>query len=211
MGECIERQGVLILVAGPSGSGKDTLIAAARRSLAHNSAFVFPARLITRPHQCGGERHIAVSLREFEAMRTGGQFFLDWDAHGYSYGVPAAIAGDLELGRTVVLNVSRRMIRIARSKWRHTHVISLTVAPEILRERLRARGRETEAEIQARVVRASDESCAICAPVHMLDNSVPLDRAASEFLDLLKRLSPALPAEPMPAYLFERAAAIGLP
>jgi len=51
----------LVIVIGPSGSGKDTLISKAKDALADNLAFYFTSREITRPVNAGGERHIAVS------------------------------------------------------------------------------------------------------------------------------------------------------
>jgi phosphonate metabolism protein PhnN/1,5-bisphosphokinase (PRPP-forming) len=203
------KPGVLILVAGPSGSGKDTLIAAARHALSGNCGFVFPSRFITRAGQIG-EEHIFVSREDFDHLRSEGLFFLDWTAHGLSYGLPASVRDDLEAGRAAVFNISRRMIKAAREKWRCTHVISLTVEPEVLRQRLQARGRESEADIEARVCRASDEAYAIDGPVHVLDNSGPLRGSIEKFLSLLLRLGRGAMAERMPAHGFEDAAAMRL-
>src|SRR5262249_8948833 len=105
--------GVLILVAGPSGSGKDTLIAAARCALSENACFVFPSRFITRADQTG-EEHIYVSPKDFEQLRREGRFFLDWTAHGLSYGIPANVQEHLDAGCAAVFNISRRMIGMAR-------------------------------------------------------------------------------------------------
>ena len=48
------RPGVLVLVVGPSGAGKDSLLAAAQHVLAGNTGFVFPTRDVTRPAGSGG-------------------------------------------------------------------------------------------------------------------------------------------------------------
>jgi phosphonate metabolism protein PhnN/1,5-bisphosphokinase (PRPP-forming) len=204
------KPGVLILVAGPSGSGKDTLIAAARQALSENGRFVFPSRFITSAGRIG-EEHIPVSPEDFEQMRREGRFFLDWTAHGLSYGIPACVREDLEAGRAAVFNISRRMIGAARAKWRRTHVIALMVEPEVLRQRLCARGRESEAEIEARVRRASEEAYPIGGPVHVLDNSGSLNAAFEEFVALLLGLSRNAMAERMPAHRLEDAAAMRLP
>jgi phosphonate metabolism protein PhnN/1,5-bisphosphokinase (PRPP-forming) len=209
MGDGAQKPGVLILVVGPSGSGKDTLIAAARCALSGNCHFVFPSRFITRADRTG-EEHIYVSSEDFEHLRREGMFFLNWAAHGLSYGIPASVGQDLEAGRAAVFNISRRMIGAAREKWRCTHVISVMVEPEVLRLRLRARGRESEAEIEARIRRAHDDAYAIDGPVHLLDNSGPLDGSIEKFLSLLLRLGSDTMAERMPAHGLEDTAAIRL-
>jgi|SRR5215469_4437601 len=210
MGDGAQKPGVLILVAGPSGSGKDTLISAARCALKENLGFVFPPRFITRADQTG-EEHIYVSPEDFEHLRREGRFFLNWTAHGLSYGIPAGIREDLEAGRATVFNISRRMIPAAREKWLYTRVIAVTVEPEALRLRLRARGRESEDEIEARVRRAYDQAYAIDGPAHSLNNSGPLDESIENFLSLLLRLcGGATMAERMPAHGLEDAAAMRL-
>jgi ribose 1,5-bisphosphokinase len=202
--------GVLILVAGPSGAGKDTLISAVERSLGGNPDFVFPKRFITREDQIG-EEHIFIPEGQFSQLQADGGFFLDWRAHGHCYGVPVSTLADLNAGRAVIVNVSRRIIAEARGKWSNTHVISVVVAAESLRNRLRSRGRESDAEIEERIRRAFDPSCAIPAPAHILDNSGPLSEAATRFTGLVLMLSGrSLAPEAVTADQLETAAVLRL-
>jgi ribose 1,5-bisphosphokinase len=140
--------GRLILVVGPSGAGKDTLLNFARAQLAHRSDILFPRRVITRPADAT-EDHEPVSAAEFLAQ----DFILSWQAHGLSYGIRAGIKADLAAGKRVVVNVSRAIIAQAREKY-SCSVIEITASPEILAARLAQRGRETAADIAARLARA---------------------------------------------------------
>ncbi|WP_428483130.1 phosphonate metabolism protein/1,5-bisphosphokinase (PRPP-forming) PhnN [Rhodopila sp.] len=140
---------MLVLVVGPSGAGKDTLLGLAKQALGDNPSFRFVRRVITRPADAGGEDHEAVS----EAAFAGREFALHWHAHGLDYGIPANIDADLARGVVVVANVSRGVIADAASRF-PVRVIEVTAPPDVLAKRLMARGRETAAEIARRLARS---------------------------------------------------------
>jgi len=184
------RPGLLVLVVGPSGVGKDTLIDGARAALAHDPSIVFPRREITRPADAGGEDHQPVTPVEFQARRSADAYALAWEAHGLGYGVPAAILADLDAGRTIVVNVSRGIIDTARRLAR-VRVLSLTVPADILRQRLAARGRETVEDIEARVARAT--AFAVSGPdVVTVVNDGSIETALARVLDAIRSEAPAL-------------------
>lgn len=143
---------MLVLVVGPSGAGKDTLMAGARAALADDKRFRFVRRVITRPQDAGGEDHIAIDADGFACALRSGAFALSWDAHGLRYGIPADIADDLAAGRVVVANVSRTVIAEAATRL-PVAVLEITASPEVLAVRLAARGRESAADIAARLAR----------------------------------------------------------
>jgi ribose 1,5-bisphosphokinase len=134
--------GRLVLVVGPSGAGKDTLMAGARTELADRADIVFPQRVITRPPH-PSERFMSTDETTFEAEAAAGHFALSWSAHGLRYGVPSGIDQSLRAGQTVVVNTSRSVVALARGQYRDVCVVLVT-APEGERaRRLAARGRET--------------------------------------------------------------------
>lgn len=176
-------RGRLILVAGPSGAGKDAVIDGARRRLAGNSRFVFPLRTITRPEGFGGEIHVAVTPAQFDRLRRLGAFAVYWGARGLNYAIPASIDHDLASGRIVIANVSSVVFREARSRYPGVVAVWVTAAPELRRARLKARGRETPAEVDERLLYA--EELLSHDEAEILVNEGSLDEAVDAFLTLI--------------------------
>ncbi|OYU69743.1 MAG: phosphonate metabolism protein/1,5-bisphosphokinase (PRPP-forming) PhnN [Alphaproteobacteria bacterium PA2] len=145
--------GRLVLVVGPSGVGKDTLIEAAKNLRLSGVRIV--KRDITRSAELGGEDYASISEADFARRESAGRYALSWRAHGLSYGIPGDILEDLAAGQTVVANVSRTVLMEARQRYRNLVVVSVTASPETIRARLTARGRETDAEIEGRISRAA--------------------------------------------------------
>lgn len=147
------QSGALVLVVGPSGAGKDTLIAKAADVLAGESRFVFPRRVVTRAAMAELEDHDTVDAAEFQKQKLRGAYALDWEAHGLHYALPASIDAAMMAGRVAVANVSRAVIARALEKYEHCHVVLITARPEIRAARLAGRGRETAEDIAARLAR----------------------------------------------------------
>lgn len=178
--------GRLVLVTGPSGVGKDSLLDGARAALAGRDDIVFPRRVITRAAGLGGEDYIAVSEADFSAMAARGDFALHWPAHGLHYGIPASIESDLAAGRQVVVNVSRAVIDQARAKYPNLLVLAINASPDVLRDRLLKRGRESAAEIEERLQRAAAYRLD-GADVVQLNNDGPLAEGIAAFAALLEK------------------------
>lgn len=166
--------GLLVLVVGPSGVGKDTLIEGARLILEPLGAH-FPHRDITRAASAGGEAHVAVSDAEFEARRARGDYAFWWRAHGLAYGVRAEDLAPIASGCTVVVNVSRSVLEEARARYPRHLVVLVTADPEKIRERLVRRGRETPQEIEERVGRAGAFKVAGGDVATVLNDGAPQD------------------------------------
>ncbi|MFJ4196639.1 phosphonate metabolism protein/1,5-bisphosphokinase (PRPP-forming) PhnN [Pseudomonas sp. NPDC089534] len=176
--------GRLIYLMGPSGSGKDSLIDAAREPLQALGCEV-ARRVITRSAESAGEDAVGVTPEEFERRREAGDFALSWQANGLSYGIPAQIDQWLKSGRHVLVNGSRGHLAQAHERYPTLLPVLLTVRDEVLRERLLRRGRESLAQIDARLARnalfMAGESVGD-TPVYRLDNSGALTDAVSRLL-----------------------------
>lgn len=141
--------GALVAVVGPSGVGKDSVIAGL---VAVEPNLLWVRRAITRPPS-GTEPFESVSEAEFVRRAEAGAFCLHWRAHGLGYGVPVDTLGAVRGGRSMVVNLSRGVLGEADALFPALRVLSITAMPETLAARLAARGREDEAAIAARLSR----------------------------------------------------------
>lgn len=143
--------GRFICFVGPSGVGKDTVMAA----YAAKSGATLAKRAITRPSSAGGEDFISLTDAEFDQHLNDGHFALHWSAHGLRYAIPNAVRDDLAAGHDVLANLSRAQLGAAQNAFPGTIIISLTAPPSVLAARLEARGRETAEDIERRLARGS--------------------------------------------------------
>ncbi len=145
----------LIYLMGPSGAGKDSLLAALR---AHaDSAPLVAHRYITRPADAGCENHIALSEPEFLRRRAKGLFALDWHAHQHHYAFGIEVDLWLLQGIDVVVNGSRAHLLQAQQRYGAQLLpVCLQVSTHILRQRLQNRGRENAEQIEQRLARAAE-------------------------------------------------------
>lgn len=179
--------GHLVLVVGPSGAGKDSVLRGAAAELTADPRFVFPRRIVTRAADADAEDHGSMDEMEFERAAADDAFALWWNAHGNSYGVPKSIEDELVAGRIVAVNVSRSVLAAAIERYPHVIVAEVTASPEILVSRIVARGRESEAEALKRVARKVP-SFPSGVPVVRIVNNGELAFAIDEFCALLLRL-----------------------
>jgi len=177
--------GQLIVVLGPSGSGKDTLISFARRELAGEADVLFVRRAITRPADAGSEDHVAMMDSEFDAAIDEGQFSLTWAANGLRYGLPRSIEAHLAEGKLAVVNGSRGAWAVIQQVFPSAVAVEVNVDPGILARRLQSRGRESATEIEARLARASALKSGFEADV-VIDNSGAVETAGSALVEYLK-------------------------
>jgi len=170
--------GRLIAVVGPSGVGKDSVMAglvAARPGLG------VARRVITRDAALGGEDFDALDEPGFHRAAAAGAFALHWGAHGLYYGIPARYAAAVTAGQEVLANLSRGVLEQARARFAAVTVLHLTARPDTLAARLAGRGRESAEEIAARLARAVPPA----GPLVEVSNDGPLEATVAAELAAL--------------------------
>ncbi|GLR50834.1 ribose 1,5-bisphosphate phosphokinase PhnN [Shinella yambaruensis] len=175
--------GTMVVVVGPSGAGKDSVMSYAARHFAGEPRLGFVRRVITRPPDAGGEAHEAVDAAGFQARAAAGAFAVSWDAHGLSYGIPRETLDQLSEGMTLVANGSRSALPAFAAAYGRLKIVQITARADILAARLAARGRESAEAIARRLDRAVPEIAA--ADTVVIDNSGALEEAGDAFVRLL--------------------------
>jgi ribose 1,5-bisphosphokinase len=179
------RTGVFIAVVGPSGAGKDTIIRYARDQFGKAGDVDFVRRVITRPSDTSSEDHDSLDEAAFDEADRHGAFALSWSAHGLKYGLPASVDVTIAKGRVAIANVSRGALAALRERYSNVAVVEITARPEILAERLAARGRESRGEVLTRLSRAAPIDPA--PGLMSIDNSGPREEAGERFVAIVRK------------------------
>ena len=186
--ENTRHQGAIVLVAGPSGAGKDTVLSYASTRLASDARFVFARRLITRVAASDAEDYEACSQDTFDAVSAAGGLALCWRAHGSSYGIRRSIVNEIGHGRIVIANVSRRIIADGLRLAPRSLIVHVMASPEVLARRLHGRGRETASDIAARLYREAPQ-LDYGERLLTINNDGPIEQAGSSLLKALLALA----------------------
>jgi ribose 1,5-bisphosphokinase len=184
------RKGIFVAIVGPSGAGKDTVIRAVAEAVRDQPDIIFVRRVITRLSDGITEDHDTMTPEAFEAGCAAGMFCLSWGAHGLFYGLPQSALDAVDRGNTVVANVSRAVLTDAVRTFGRVAVVEITADPEILLERIMARGRESAEEARGRIARTVNFHLphAACSYVR-IDNSGPIDVAKDQLTKILSSSS----------------------
>jgi ribose 1,5-bisphosphokinase len=183
----------LLYFMGPSGAGKDSLLEWLRQHLPADLPVQWARRTISRPVATDGEAHESTTPEAHAALRDAGAFALHWEANGLAYGVRHGELQPLTQGRWLLVNGSRAYLPEALAHYPTLVAVHITASPEVLRQRLQARGRENADEVEQRVQRALRFLTPPGTAGIEVRNDHRLDDAGRQLLQALERL-PGWPA-----------------
>jgi guanylate kinase len=191
------RRGRLIVIAGPSGVGKGTVV---RRLLARDpEGLVLSVSATTRPARPGevpGTDYAFVTDAEFDRMIHDGEL-LEWaEIVGHRSGTPRAfVEGQLAAGRDVVLEIDVQGAAQVRDRVPDALLVFLLPPSfEELETRLRSRGTETEDRIRRRLHTAEWELQQSGWFDHVVVND-DVERAADEVAAIIERSRSVTPPD----------------
>ena len=180
----------LLVISGPSGVGKGTLV---QRIIAESGLpLTMSVSATTRKPRSGevdGREYYFLSLDEFETKRLGDEFLECFEVFGTGtwYGTPRKrVEEGLASGQWIVLEIDVQGAR--RVKEQFPEAMTFFIEPkslEVLQERLRGRGTESEEAMQRRLERATEELQYVDEFEHRIVND-DLDTAVREFITILK-------------------------
>lgn len=154
--------GKLIVLTGPSGVGKGTLMNAILQRYPELHYSVSATTRSPRPGEVNGKNYHFITRSEFEKLVTQGEF-LEWaEFAGNCYGTPReAVLNHIQSGKLVVLEIELEGARQIRHSF--PSALSIFILPPSfaeLEKRIRGRGQDAEEAISRRLNRAEEEIAA---------------------------------------------------
>ena len=153
------NQGLLFVVAAPSGAGKTSLVKALLENDAAIRLSVSYTTRSPRPGEVNGRDYHFVSIETFREMAGRGEFLESAEVYGNYYGTSQAwIAGEIAAGHDILLEIDWQ--GAAQVKKCFPEAATLFILPpsiDALRERLSGRGQDSQAVIEKRMAAARDD------------------------------------------------------
>ena len=147
------RKGMLLVISGPSGTGKGTLI---ERLMKEDPTLVFSVSATTRaprPGEIDGVHYHFVSNERYDELVAANAFVEYATVHGNRYGtLRSEVYERLERGENVVLDIDvQGALNVIASEKEKVSIFILPPSMQELRSRLTGRGTETEEAVERRL------------------------------------------------------------
>ena len=182
-------RGKLIVVSGPSGAGKDTLIQAALEAIPELTLIASATTREPRKGEVDGRDHVFLSREEFERW-TEEDRLLEWAEYsGNLYGTPKQSVQELlDSGRSVILRIELQGARQVKER-RPDAVMVFVRAPSLeeTRRRLESRATETSESVESRMATAVKEVAARDEFDYEIVNG-DREQARREMIEIMERI-----------------------
>jgi guanylate kinase len=182
-------RGSLVIISGPSGAGKGTLVAAARDRVPSVWVSVSATTRAPRPGETEGDHYFFLDPEEFERRLSAGEFLEHAEVHGNLYGtLRSKVEEKLEEGRVVILEIEPQGAAQVRAVWPDAHLV-FVIAPskEELVRRIKQRGAESDEDIMVRMATAERELALVGEYDRVLQND-DVRRATDELVRYIESL-----------------------
>lgn len=157
--ELPRTRGNLFVVSGPSGSGKNSILALVRQSLPDLTYSISATTRAPRRNEVDGVHYSFLTKEEFAERLRGGGFLEHAEYCGHSYGTPRAFVEDkLCAGKDVIMDIEIRgadQVRIAMPE--AVFIFLMPPSIEELANRIRRRGTESAEAMEQRLKKATEE------------------------------------------------------
>ena len=179
-------RGTLFVVSSPSGGGKGTIIRRVLEVVENLSYSVSYTTRAPRPGEVNGREYFFVSRDIFEEMGAAAEF-LEWACvHGNLYGTAKRqIAEETAAGLDIILEVDVQGAASVRQLLMDSvSIFILPPSPEVLRQRLIARGTDSAEELEVRLRNAPEELKQYSAFDYVIIND-EIERAAHQLASII--------------------------
>lgn len=179
-----KRKGILIIVSGPAGSGKGTVVRELVDSHENIELSISATTRAPRPGEINGVHYHFIDKAEFESRIANGEILEYTTYCDNYYGTPLKeVKSTLAKGKDIVLEIEVDGAMQVKKKMRNAITVMLTPPDgETLERRLRSRGTETDEVILWRLARAKEEICLMPKYDYSVVNE---DGRAKECADLI--------------------------